>query len=155
MSWWEAIYSLMLMPFQVSAMYFLEKVEKTDFGDESITGEVLDEKGNVVGISQSETSLKRNFAKYFLAVYLYNLVYLIISPGDRTLAPFEYITTPFFQIISLTLLVGIPYGIYRKIRHKSFFTKDNRYFFIQTWKTTLYIFIPLSVILYILTIRIN
>ncbi|MFH0936940.1 MAG: hypothetical protein V1808_01450 [Candidatus Daviesbacteria bacterium] len=150
LGFWGMIYEFLLFPFKASSLYFLEKVEGTDFSETTVVGEILDKDNKVVDVSEGETSIKTRFAKYFLAVYTYNLVYLIISPGDRSLAPFDYVTTPFFQIISLTFIIGIPYGIYRRIKYKAFFTKDKRYFFIQTWKISLYIFIPLSIILYLL-----
>lgn len=154
--WWQFIYSLLLMPFSVSASYFLSKIDDTDFKDETLSGEVLDEKGKVIGVSESETSLKTRFAKYFLAVYLLDLIPLIIFPVEREgMAPLDYITKPFFQIIGLTLIIGIPYAIYRKIKYKTLLTKDKRYFLIQTWKISLYIFIPFSIIVYTLAILTN
>ncbi len=138
-------------PFVLIPTYFLEKIEKANFGENIVVGEILDKDNKIIDVSEGETSLKIRFAKYFLAIYALNLTSLIIFPVEREgLAPFDFITKPFFQIISLTLIVGIPYGISRKIKRKAFFTKDKRYFLIKTWKIALYIFIPLSVIVYLL-----
>lgn len=153
---WQAIYDLLLAPFKASAIYFLEKVEKTDFGENTVVGEVLDKDNKVINISEGETSLKTRFAKYFLLFYAFNLIYILIYPAERAgLAPFDFVIKPFFQIISSTILIGFPYGIYRKIKYKSFFTKDKRYFLIQVWKISLYIFIPLAIILFIVALATN
>ncbi len=153
---WQTIYSFLLAPFIVLATYFLEKVEDTDFGENITAAEILDKDNNVVGVIEGETTIKVRLAKYFLAVYALPLASLLIFPVEREgLAPIDYFTKPFFQIISLTMIVGIPYGIFRKIKRKSFFTKDKRYFLIQTWKIGLYIFIPLLVIVYFLALGTN
>lgn len=156
LGWWQFFYNLLLMPFMATATYFFDKVENTNFGDETVAGEVLDEKGKVVGIAEGDTSLKRRFAKYFIAVYVLQLAPIILFPVEREgFAPIDFVTTPFFRTITLTLIIGIPYGIYRLVRHKEFFTKDKRYFLIQTWKIALYIFIPFLAILFALAVLTN
>lgn len=154
--WWQLIYELLLTPFTVSALYFLAKVESTDFGEDTVVGEILDKDNKVIDISEGETSVKTRFAKYFLVVYALYLIPMVIFPVEREgLSPLDYLTKPFFQIISTTLMVSIPYGIYRKIKYKSFFPKDKRYFLIHVWKIALYIFIPFMVLLYLLAIVTN
>lgn len=141
------------MPFMLIPIYFAEKVEKIDFDEDTVVGEILDKDNRVIDISEGETSLKTRFAKYFLAFYAYNLIYILIFPGEREgLATFDYITKPLFQIIGSTLLIGLPYGIYRKIKYKAFFPRDKRYFLIQVWKLSLYIFIPLSIVVFLITV---
>lgn len=152
----SGVLGFLQMPFMLIPGYFAEKFENVDLEEDTVIGEILDKDNKIVDISEGETSLKTRFAKYFLAVYALGLVNLIIFPVEREgLAPLAYITKPFLQIISLSLIIGIPYGIYRKIKHKPFFTKDKRYFLIQTWKVYLYIFIPLLVIVYLLALGTN
>lgn len=152
----SGILGFLQMPFMLIPGYFAEKIEDMDLEEDTVVGEILDKDNKVVDISEGETSLKTRFAKYFLAIYALGLVNLIIFSVEREgLVPIDYITKPFFQIISLTLIIGIPYGIYRKIKHKAFFPKDKRYFLIQTWKISLYIFIPLLIIVYLLALGTN
>lgn len=154
--WWRFIYSLLLAPFSWIAETFLDKVSSIDFTENVVKGEILDKENKVIDTTEGETSIKKRFAKYFLAFYTFNLLYLLIFPVERVgLAPLDYITKPFMQIISSTLFIGIPYGVIRLIRHKPFLTKDKRYFLIQTWKICLYIFIPLSIIVYFLALITN
>ncbi len=153
---WQTIYDFLLFPFNALSNYFLNKVGETDFSEDIVAGEVLDEDNKVIDISEGDTALKRRFAKYFLSVYAMNLIPLIIFPVEREgLYLFDFVTKPFFQIISLTLIFGVPYGVYRKIRYKSFLTKDKRYFLIQVWKISLCIYLPLLVILYLFALVTN
>lgn len=155
-NWWRIIYSLLLAPFSWMAETFLNKFSATDLNEDVLAGEVLDKDNKVIDVTEGETSIKKRFAKYFIGFYAFNLVYLLISPAEREgLAILDFITKPFFQIIGSTIIVGIPYGIIRLLRHKPFLTKDKRYFLIQTWKICLYIFIPLSVIVLGLAILTN
>ena len=152
----SGVLGFLQMPFMLIPGYFAEKMENMDLEEDTVAGEILDKDNKVIDISEGETSLKTRFAKYFLAVYALNLTSLIIFPLEREgLALFGYVTKPFFQIISLTLIVGTPYGIYRKIKHKAFFTKDKRYFLIQVWKISLYIFIPFVIGVYLLALATN
>lgn len=156
MNWWQVIYSLLLAPFSWIAETFLNKFSATDLNEDVLAGEILDKDNKVIDVTEGETSIKKRFAKYFIGFYVFNLVYMLISPAEREgLAVFDFITKPFFQIIGSTIIVGVPYGIIRLLRHKPFLTKDKRYFLIQTWKICLYIFIPLSVIVLGLAILTN
>ena len=79
----SGILGFLQMPFMLIPGYFAEKIEATDLEEDAVLGEILDKDNQVVDISEGGTSLKTRFAKYFLAIYVYNLVYLVISPSQR------------------------------------------------------------------------
>jgi hypothetical protein len=154
--WWQMIYNFLLAPFYGIANYYSDKLCEVDFKEEIVQAEVLDMNNKVIDVIEGETSIKTRFAKYFIGLYFFNLLYLLVFPEERKgLLILDYITKPFLQIIGATFLIGIPFGIYRLIRYRKFFTKDKRYFFIQTWKVALYIFIPFTIFLFLVSILTN
>lgn len=143
----SGLLSYLQMPFLFVSGYFSEKIEKTDFKSDVVTGEILDEHNKVVGKVEGDTTISVRLARYFVAFYIFNLLSILTSSQPYPVGALDWITKPFFQIASSTLIFGIPYIIYHKIRHKTFFPEDKRYFFIKVWKICLYIFIPLWILL--------
>jgi hypothetical protein len=148
--------SFIQIPFVVISNYFAEKFESIDFDENIERAEILDEKNKVVDILEGETVIKTKLAKWFIALYGLGVISLIISPIERKgLMGGGFITKPFFQIISTTLIIGLPYGIYRLIRYRNFFPNDKRYFLIETWKISVYLTLFLMILIFLLTINSN
>jgi len=141
------LFNILTMPFMLIQSYFASKLESFNFNEDIVRAEILDEKNNVVGISEGNSSISVRLAKYFIAFYLVNLFSLMVFPDDeRTYQWGDYLLTPFFQIIGGTLIIGVPYMIYHKIRYKTFFPSERRYFLIKMWKVWIVIFVMYLVI---------
>lgn len=145
--------NILTLPFYGIPLFFQEKISETDFGEDIERAEILDKKGKVLKVIEGETAIKRNIAKYFIAFFSLNLLSIFIFPtkGEHLLA-LDYITKPFFQVIGGTFIFGLPYLIYHRVKYKSFFPEDKRYFFINTWKLSLYILVPSLVVLLLISI---
>jgi len=149
----SAFFGYLQLPFVFVSGYFSEKIGQLDFKEDVATAEILDEQDRVVDIIEGDTIISIRLAKYFLAFYGLNLIALIIFPAEREgLLLLDYITKPFTQIIGGTIIVGLPYSIYHRVRHKSFFPKDKRYFLIQVWKLSIYIFGAFAALVFILAL---
>lgn len=140
-------------PFVAIPMYLAEKTEKIDFEESVVEAEILDKDDRVIGKTEGETAISVRLAKWFLAIYGLGIINIIIFPVEREgLMRGDYLTKPFLQIISTTVIVGLPYGIYRKLKYKAFFPEDKRYFLIQVWKLSIYIFGSLAALVFILAL---
>lgn len=149
----SAFFNYLQLPFVFIFGYFSDKIGQIDFEENVTTAEILDEQDRVVDVTEGDTTIAIRLAKYFLAVYGLNLIWLLISPVEHEgLLPLDYITIPFTQIIGGTIIVGLPYSIYHRVRHKSFFPKDKRYFLIQVWKLSIYIFGAFAALVFILAL---
>lgn len=144
------LFNIIQIPFLGIPGYFCGKIEK-ELNEEDIeTAEVIDKSGNVIDKIEGDRVVSKRLAKYFLAFYSLILFSLFIFPVEREgLGILGFIIKPLTQMIGGTIIVGIPYCIYRKLKYKVFFTKDNRYFFVQVWKLCLYIFVPYLILLYV------
>lgn len=143
--------SYLQMPFVFITAYFTSKLEDMDFNENIASAEILDEDNKVVGKIEGNTAISVKLAKYFVAFFALNLISMVLIPEEgRAYGFLDYLTTPATQVFGGTLFVGIPYAIYHRVRHKSFFSKDKRYFFIQVWKLCLIILIPLGVMVTLL-----
>jgi len=139
-------------PFVAIPMFFTEKVKEIDFDEDIVEAEILDKDDRVIGKTEGDTTISIRLAKYFLVFYGLNLTWLLISPEEHEgLLLLDYVTIPFTQMIGGTIMVGLPYAIYHRIRYKSFFPEDKRYFFTNTWKFCVYIFGILMILVAILT----
>lgn len=147
----KGFFSFIQFPFVIISGYFSEKVGKLDFNENIEKAEIIDEKGKVVGVSEGNTTITRRLAMYFLLFYSLNIISELLgqSPESKYYGLRWFIETPFTQIIGGTIMIGIPYIIYHKLKYKSFFPSDKRYFFIQVWKLNLIIF---GVLVLLLTI---
>lgn len=130
------LFNVVTIPFLLIQTYFATKLESFNFIEDIERAEILDENNRVVGVSEGDNTVSTRLAKYFVAFYILNLVCMIIFPEENKLYKWgDYLVTPFLQIIGGTLIIGIPYLIYHKIRYKTFFPFDKRYFYIKVWKT--------------------
>jgi len=157
---YQMIVSFLITPFGFITYYFSEKsahkMDEAEQDKDVVAGEILDEKGKVIGTTEPDSMISVRMAKYFLGVYFMGVGYLVLFPVEREgIIWWGYITKPFVQIITYTLFVGGFYIIFHKLKYKSFFPKDKRLFYIRVWKTTLFIFIPLGVLLYFLALLTN
>lgn len=137
----NGLLSFLQYPFIFIPAYLSEKIENSNKEDDVVTGEVLDEKGRVIAKSEGDSTISGRLAKYFLAFFVLNLLSIIIFPeAGQQLKAFDYITKPFLQMIGGSLIIGLPYIIYRKIKYRSFFPQDKRILFIAVWRLNLLIF---------------
>lgn len=126
------------MPFIVISYYFLDKLEDYDLDEQIERGEILDEKGRVIGVVEGESSINSRLAKYFLLLYIVSLLDIILWPDiGKSYLWGDFIVTPFLKIISATIVFGPFYAVYHKIKFQSFLPKDKRYFLINTWRLSL------------------
>ncbi len=146
----SGLISYLQMPFVFITAYFANKLEDVDFNEDIATAEILDKDNKVVGKIEGNTAVSIRLAKYFVAFFALNLASMIFFPAQgRAYGVLDYLTTPATQVFGGTLFVGVPYAIYHKIRHKSFFSKDKRYFFIQVWKLNLIVFGALEIVVFL------
>lgn len=150
---YQAITSFLTAPFGFITLYFSEKsaqkMKEIEKEKDVVVGEILDENSKVVGTTETDVMVTVKMAKFFLGVYLWGLVYIIFFPAEREgLLWWSYITKPFGEVIKSTIFFGLFYLLFHKIKYKRFFPSDKRYFFIKVWKITLYIYIPISILLY-------
>lgn len=144
--------ALIQMPFNFILVYFSTKMEEKNFNENIVSAEILDKDGGVIGKTiEGDTAISVRMAKYFSILYLIGLINILFisSEGENTIW-FGYITKPFSDVVFLTLIIGFVYIIFHKIKNKSFFPKDKRYFFIKVWKIGIYVYLFLLVILYFL-----
>lgn len=140
-------FNILELPFLFILAYFSAKLEAYDFNENVVEAEVLDENKQVIGKTEGDSSVSRRLAIYLLLFYVINLIELFIFPNENQSYQWgDYLVTPFLQIIGGTIIVGVPYAIYHKIRYKSFMQSDRRYFLIQVWKIWLVIFVILSLL---------
>lgn len=149
--WWQLIYDLLLMPFLASATYFLNKIENTDFKDNTLTGEVVDDKGHVIKVVESDLAVSKRLAMWFLIAYALNLFSLIINRGDYPTYKWgDFVTTPFLWIISYTIFFGIFLGLYYKLRKGKFFYNGKKYFLASNLRIQSIILVCLFVLFFAL-----
>jgi hypothetical protein len=147
------IFGMFQAPFILIPAYFEEKAEGKSKEEEIETAEVLDEEGNVVTKLEGEKTMSKNLARSFLMLYGINLFALILFPVEREgLVAIDYLMRPFYWMITPTLVVGLIYGIYRKIKHKNFFTEDKRHFFTDVWKYSFYIYAVFTGLLFVVAL---
>lgn len=152
----SGILGFLQMPFMLIPGYFAEKIEEIDLEEDVERAELLDEKGNVLDVLEGEGTVATRLAKYFLALYALGLVTLIIMPVEREgITGLGFLTEPFWDVARFTFFVGIPYAIYHKVKKKSFFPKDKRYFLISVWRISLIIGIPLVLFVFLLALATN
>lgn len=136
------------IPFIFIAAYFSEKVGSTDFNENVASAEILDKDNRVMAKLEGDTTISVRLAKYFLVFYAFNLAFMFLYPDRRrSYGLTDFITSPFLQIIGGTLIIGIPYLVYHKIRYHTFLPEDKRYFFISVWKLALIVFSFLAAVL--------
>lgn len=149
----SALLSTIQAPFLYIPHYYYNKVEFKLNEEDIETAELLDETGKVIEKVEGEKAISQRLAKYFLAFYALNLINLIIFPAEREgLLALDFITKPLLQIIGGSVIIGIPYGIFHKLKYKSFFPNDKRYFLIQVWKLGLYIYGLLIILVFVLAL---
>lgn len=141
-------FSIIQMPFLFIQSYFATKLENFNFEDNTLEGEVLDKNNKIIGKTESDSAISIRLARYFILFYLINFVLIIFPKSNAFYQWSDYLVTPFLQIIGDTIIIGVPYAIYHKIRYKNFMQSDKRYFLIKIWKT----WVIISVILVILTL---
>lgn len=150
------VVTLLQFPFIAVPSYFAEKAENLEMEEDIETAEIVDDKGKVLDRIEGNKIISTRLAKYFIAFFILNFISILLSREDReSMLLLDWVSTPFLQIIGGTLIFGIPYAIYYKLKYKSFFPKDKRYFFIQVWRLNLMILIPLGAIVYILAIMLG
>ncbi|MCM8787532.1 MAG: hypothetical protein NC935_05705 [Candidatus Omnitrophica bacterium] len=126
------------MPFVFISYYFLTKLANFNLEEQIEKGEILDEKGKVIDVIEGETTISTRLAKYFLLFYGVNLLEIIIFPDARKgFLLGDFIVVPIFKIIGGTIIFGLLYSIYHKIKFHSFLPQDKRYFLINTWRLNL------------------
>ncbi len=150
---YQGFIAYLQLPFVFVSEYFTSKIGKLNF-KEVITGaEIQASNSSIVKTIDPGTRLSVQMARYFLVFYTFNLIMMIISPAERVgVYGAGYITKPLLQIVGGTIIIGLPYTIYHKLRFKSFLPKDKRYFFISVWKLSLIIFGGGLLILYLWSI---
>ncbi len=142
--------SFLQLPFVFITTYFSNKLDDIDFNEDIVSAELVDEHNKVVAKIEGDTAISRRLAIYFVLFFAFNLLSIFIFPDDeQQLMALDYIINPTLQILGGTIILGIPYLIYHKIKHKSFLPDDKRYFFIQVWKLNLIFFSILSVLVMI------
>lgn len=146
------LYGFLQLPFTLITTYYIDRIERLDFNEDIATAELLDEKGKVIKKIEGDTSISIRMAKYFIALYLLNLLTMFISQSkpETGYKWADYITLPFVWIISSSLILGIPYLLIHKIRHKQWFTDDKRLFFTTLWKFNFYIYAVIGALIYII-----
>jgi hypothetical protein len=60
-----------------------------------------------------------------------------------------------YQIMIITMILSVLYGIYRKFKRQTFFHEDKRIFFAIIWRNYLYFSIIFGTIAYILALLTN
>jgi len=142
--------NLIQFPFYFISAYFMEKIDTFDF--EEVKNSDIIHASNTFNFKSTDanTHLSIRAAKYFLIFYMLNLSSLLVEQftGGEKYGLIGLIELPFIQIISGTLIIGIPYSIYHKLRYKRFLPKDKRCFFISVWKLSLIIFGSIIILIY-------
>lgn len=127
--------SFLQMPFLLINAYFIDKIESIDFDEDVVTAEILDENNEVIGLIEGDTKISLKLATYFVIFFLFNLMDMVLFPPEnQTIQTADYLITPTLKVLGGTFFLGLPYGLYRKVKHGSFFPYDKRYFFINIWK---------------------
>ena len=137
------------MPFMLIPSYFLEKLEKFDSKEDIVRAEILDDKDNVLTVTEGEATTSRRLAIWFLIAYGINLFSLVINRQAEEYQGYrwgDYILTPTIQILTQLLVFGIFVGIFYKLRKGKFFFINKRYFITSTLKVSSIIFGILIVI---------
>jgi len=146
------LFNLLQMPFIFLTAYFSNKIQEKDFEENITTAEVIGEKGKVIKKIESDTIISVRLAKYFLLLYLINFASVFLRPEYHAGWRWgDYILWPFLWLVSESLVIGILYVIYHRIRHGLFFPEDRRCFFIQVWKMCFIILLFFSMIAIIIT----
>lgn len=146
----------LMFPYYFISAYFREEVEKIDFDENVVSGEVMNEEGEVVGVVEGDAEIYSRMGKYFMALYGLGLVSLLIFPLEREgLGLGGYIMKSFYEVIWGTLIFGIAVLVYRKFKYKHAFPNDKRYLLIDIWKTAFYIYGILVVLLFIFALIIG
>lgn len=131
LSFWGAIYELILVPFKASSLYFMERIERANFDGEIIAAEILDKDNKVIGITDGSSTDKR-LAIFFLIDYGINLLYVITHPQQyQMIAWWDYLITPMFFMAQNIIIFGIIIGVYNKIRHHKFIWRNKKHMFIK------------------------
>lgn len=146
------VIGLLQLPFTFIASYYMTKIEDFNFVEDIATAEVLDANNKVVSIIEGDTTISVRLAKYFSGLFMFNLISLLLGPERDTYVNnwSDYLIKPFIWILSYSVIVGIPYLVFRRIKYKRWLPEDIRLFFISVWRITLYIFIPLFLFSYFL-----
>lgn len=138
-------------PILLIPSYLSQKLDSIDLKEEIVTAEILDEENNVIGVIEGDTTITRKLAKNFILFYLSLLGYMIIFPAEREGAQFvDYISKPFFQVLTSTVLFGFFYSGYRKFKYHKFFPEDKRNYFSQVWKIGFYFTLIFGIFLFLI-----
>lgn len=142
---------LMQLPFTFIASFYMTKIESFNFVENIATAEVLDSNNKVVSIIKGDTTISIRLAKYFSSLYVFNLFSLVLGPEREFYVNnwSDYLTKPFLWILSYSVIVGLPYLIFYRIKHKNWLPEDRRLFFISVWRITLFIMVPVALLLFI------
>jgi hypothetical protein len=136
------------VPFYIITGYLSERLDEKNF--DTIDAELVedDESDSVV---KKDMKNSEELAKYFLLLYGIQILSYFIGENPRDgLRWGDFILQPFFGIVSFTLLIGIPRGVYSKLRHGVFFGGDKWDFLVRVWRIVFYIFLILTILLIVI-----
>jgi len=143
----STLLSVSQWPFVIITAFLSEKLEKKDFYDESTN---ISKRSKASKLKEKDLKISIKVAKYFLALYFLNVSYFLIFPIEREDVSWGgFIIKPFFAVIMFSIVFGIPYGIYRKIKYGRFFQKDKRIFFTKIFKSSFIVLLVSTVWLFI------
>jgi len=146
------IIRLFQFPFVFLTVYFSNKLREADFNENIATAEVIGDDGKVIKTIEGDTAVLVRMAKYFILLYVINLLSIFIGPEKSAGWKWgDYILWPFVWLISESIVIGILYLAYHKIRHRKFFPENKNYYFIQVWKICFYILLVLSLPIFLFT----
>jgi len=146
------IFSFIQMPFIFITVYFSEKIEDIDFNETATRVDILNEKGEIVARTERGSESLSRMAMYFVILYGLNLFHaLFISPDTESVGWGFYIVNPFSGVVFMSLVTGVPYGIFNKINNKPFFTRDKKDFFVDIWRAGTFITIGVIFMLYMMS----
>lgn len=149
---WQTIYGLLLSPFNMVSFFFTSKFEDINQRrEEEFVGEYISPEGKVIDKFESEARLNRRLAKYFIADYLVNLLYILTHPQQYKIYGWaDYIFTPAFFMLQMMIVFGLIIGIYNMIRHKKFIYPDKKSYLIKVFKFDIITLIGIQVLATIL-----
>jgi hypothetical protein len=100
--------------------------------------------------------LAERYWLFLVLVYISQIIQLIVFPVSREgVSGINWIFYPMYQIMIITIILSVLYGIYRKFKRQTFFHEDKRIFFAIIWRNYLYFSIIFGTIAYILALLTN
>ncbi len=133
--------NLIIVPFMALPIYLAEKLEDRATVKKVIVSHDLENDTKNIALKQEVDNDFMNMAKWFIKLYFLHVVYLFIVPffGIHQTSLIEYIGQPLALILCITILIGMPYGIYCLIKHKGFLCKNKQLFFMRAWRFGFYL----------------